>query len=257
MAQTQIHNQETIELLAGSFPTRNSNSFAWGNAISYYLNLPMLRGFWPMSSVNESGNPYDLSGQGRTLTNTNTATFGVYGLQPYTSVVGASSQYHTRADEAGLDITGNLTFGLWAYPIASAINRGVMLKGSGAGGAADSYWLYFNPASSIRCTVWNGVNPYGSPAIAFTNNSWYSWIGRYIPSTEVTVFCNDEKQSTVAGIPAAINNSANALSLGGFPPPASAFFTGYMCLSFLCAAALSDAQIYALHALTRPLFYGV
>jgi hypothetical protein len=32
------------------------------------LGLPMLRGYWPFSSVDENNDVYDLSGQGRVMT---------------------------------------------------------------------------------------------------------------------------------------------------------------------------------------------
>ena len=39
------------------------------NIMSMNLGLPGLRGFWQFSSVDESGDIYDLSGQSRTMTN--------------------------------------------------------------------------------------------------------------------------------------------------------------------------------------------
>lgn len=41
---------------------------SWGNIVSMNLGYPGLRGYWPMTSVDENDDVYDLSGQGRTLT---------------------------------------------------------------------------------------------------------------------------------------------------------------------------------------------
>jgi hypothetical protein len=41
----------------------------WGSIISMNLGLPLLRGYWPFSSVDENGDLYDLSGQGRVMIN--------------------------------------------------------------------------------------------------------------------------------------------------------------------------------------------
>src|SRR4030042_5924133 len=82
---------------------------------SIHLQLSGLRGYWPMSSVNENGNSYDLSGQGRVLTNNNTVPFGIYDLLPYADFTPGSSEYFSRPDEAGLVISGALTIGCWAW----------------------------------------------------------------------------------------------------------------------------------------------
>ena len=87
-----------------------------GEIVAEYLSLPELRAFWTMSSVNESGNALDLSGQARTLTNNATTPRGVYlEYTPYFDFTPGSSQYLSRASEAGLNISGALTLALWTY----------------------------------------------------------------------------------------------------------------------------------------------
>jgi hypothetical protein len=154
MAQTQEYRAESVENLSTAFPRRAETSFAWGNAISYYLGLPGLRAFWPMSSVNETGNVYDLSGQGRTLTNNNAATFGVYGLQSYATFNGVN-QYLSRADEAGLDITGELTMGCWIRFHANATQRNIMGK-RGALAATLAYYVRKQTTNEIHCVFTDG-----------------------------------------------------------------------------------------------------
>ena len=256
MAQTQVYNAESVENLATAFPRRKENSFAWGNVISYYLGLPQLRGFWPMSSVNESGNPYDLSGQGRILTNNNATIFGVYGLQSYTALDGVN-QYHSRADETGLDITGNLTMGGWFMSADVAANYGLMSKYLVAGNQI-SYLLRqtSNIVSAIVSS--NGITKTTSTSTPYTisANTWFFAAMRYIPSTSLTVFVNQNSIANIVAIPASIFNSNADFNIGAYSNGATELYPGKTCLNFLCAAACSDAQIQALYWLSRPLFFG-
>lgn len=255
MAQTQNYSAESVENLATAFPRRAENSFAWGNAISYFLGLPALRGFWPMSSVNESGNPIDLSGQGRTLTNNNVATFGVYGLQSHTTLSSAASQYHSRADEAGLRITGQLTAGLWIRPITNA--AGTPLAKYNLTTNNRSYRLNRQLSGLIQVNISpDGIN---ASTIASTEttplNTWSFIEMRFIPSTSLTVVVNGKDVSLTIGVPASIFSS-NAIFCLGVNSNLATYFGGDIALAFICAAACSDAQLKALYWLTRPLFYG-
>jgi hypothetical protein len=254
MAQTQLYSPEAVENFATAFPRRSENSFAWGNAISYYLGLPQLRGFWPMSSVNENGNPYDLSGQGRTLTNNNAATFGVYGLQSYTTLNGAN-QYHSRVDEAGLDITGTLTMGAWIRPIANA--AGTILAKYDVATNNRSYRITRLIGGAIVTNIsTDGINIVTATSTEITAlNSWAFIAMRFIPSTSLTVFVNSKSISLAVGIPATIFNS-NAIFCAGVNSNLTTYFGGDIVFPFLCAAACSDAQINALYWLGRPLFFG-
>jgi hypothetical protein len=255
MAQTQLYSSEAVENFATAFPRRSENSFAWGNAISYYLGLPQLRGFWPMSSVNENGNPYDLSGQGRTLTNNNAATFGVYGLQSYTALNGVN-QYHSRADEAGLDITGSLTFGAWIRPSAN-VGAGIIGKYDTAGNNR-AYLIRRDATTTITLFISsNGIVATSIPSTEFAPiNTWSFICGRYTQATTMSIFINNIVASLAVGIPASISNSAAQLDMGAWRSGTFEFFPGYIALPFLCAAACSDAQINALYWLGRPLFFG-
>ncbi|NJO31403.1 MAG: hypothetical protein HC874_30490 [Richelia sp. SL_2_1] len=75
-----------------------------------------------MSSVQRStGNVYDLSGQGRTLTYNGNPTFNYTGLVPYVSLDG-TGDFLSRADETDLDILGTET-------IYNSAVRGLTLGG--------------------------------------------------------------------------------------------------------------------------------
>lgn len=62
-------NDGVIDGLRTEFVSLYAPTTTWGNIISMNLGLPALRGYWPFSSVDENNDIYDLSGQGRTMTN--------------------------------------------------------------------------------------------------------------------------------------------------------------------------------------------
>lgn len=258
MAQTQAYNPESVELLAGSFPRRAENSFAWGNAISYYLGLPKLRGFWPMTSVNENGAVYDLSGQGRTLTNVGPTPFAIASLQSYASFDGATT-YLTRATEPGLEITDNLTLGCWANftTIAGPGQRKIISKRTAAGAANTAYILQAVPATNtVQFYVANGANYYFvTSSNSVTLSNWHFVIGRFYTSNELAVFIDNVKTTNAVGIPAATNNPGGAFQVSGYTG-LNEIMDGHLALAFLCNTVVSDSVINALYWLTRPLFHG-
>jgi len=63
-----LKNDKAIDAHRTQYVKLYADTTSWGNVISMNLGFPDLRGYWPMTSINESGNVYDVSGQGRTLT---------------------------------------------------------------------------------------------------------------------------------------------------------------------------------------------
>ncbi len=61
-------NSELARTLSVDYVRLYAPTTSWGNIVSMNLGYPGLRGYWPMSSVDEDGLVYDLTGQGRTLT---------------------------------------------------------------------------------------------------------------------------------------------------------------------------------------------
>jgi hypothetical protein len=212
-----------------------------------------------MSTVNESGNPYDLSGQGRMLTNGNAATFGIYSLQPYTTFNGIN-QFHYRLNEAGLAITGAITFVSWVrFASLGGVDKMIASKAVVAGNQF-SWYLYKDTNDKMQFVIsGDGIPANVVRAISVTTLSENSWIfvaGVYVPNTSISIFVNTDKVSNLVGVPASIFNSNSALLLGSFNTGLGALLDGNEALCALCATSCSDAQINALYWLTRPLFYG-
>lgn len=243
--------------LESSFRDMNTreSGYTMGDLIGSILGFPELRAFWPMSSVNESGNVLDISGQARTLTNNNAAARAVHrDLIPYVSFNG-TTQYLSRADEAGLDITGALTIGQWIYfnnAAGASIEWGINKTGASGNFGYGVRRLATTglPDFYISSTGSNYPGAAGTDALAA--GTWYFLAGRFTPSTEIAVFTNKDKFVNTTSIPAAIFNSSAALAIGG--SNGAAGLAGRASLGFVCAAALPDAQINYFFHMSRTLF---
>lgn len=225
-----------------------------------YQNLPELRGFWGFGSINESGNALDLSGQGRTLTNNGSVPRAILpsGL-PYCTFNG-SSQYWSRADEAGLDITGALTVGGWIYPgaLGTVNQEGVIGKHLETGNQR-SYALFLNNGTGnakFQISVNGGFGAGNASEVnsdALQINTWTFLVGRFTPATEVACFTNNVKTINAGGVVASCFNCTAAFEIGR-RNLAATFFNGRSALCFLCAAALPDDLIYQLYEMGKSLF---
>lgn len=250
----QLYNSELVDNLLGILQARNDPNFAWKTAVGMHQNLNGLRGFWPLTSRDENDAMYDLSGQGRTLTNNSAMAFGVHGLATYAIHDGAGD-YGSRADEAGLDITAGLTLGCWVYlENAPGADTGIISKWTTTGNQR-AYLLNVNSTPTVEFQVSsNGTATISSGVSAtLTEDRWYHIAGRYDPSTALDIFLNGVKVSNTTSIPAAINNATAPLNLGAHNAGA-VLLDGRTNLPFLCAAVLSDATIQSIYHHTRALF---
>lgn len=226
-----------------------------GDAVSYHLSLPMLRAFWPMSSVDAGNGAIDVSGQARHLTNGGAAGYSRTALDmPYATFTGGSTSYLTRADEAGLDVTGQLTLGGWFY--FNAVT-GVNFCGKTGASGSYAYGLQTSGSAAAMYVSTNGTTVVSAVSSlgVIQANRWHFIVGRYVPSTELAVYYDAVKTSNITSIPASINNSTAAFQIGG-ASALSQFMNGNAGLVFLCATSLSDTQINVLLNTTR-LFFGI
>lgn len=253
---SQVYNPELIENLAATFPRRNEPNYAWGNAISGMLLGSQIRGVWPYSSVNENGNIYDLSGQGRIMTNGSTVGFGVAGLVPYADFVAASTDYFWRADEAGLDITGGLTVGCWANFDAPSTGAatGLISKWVTVGNQR-AYLLYKTAANTYNFGISSNGTATTNVAstVTYSAGVWHCIVGRFSPSSYIDVFVDGTFTANAVATPAAIFNSSASLEFGRYAGAAN-YFDGKKTLSFLAADTWSDTMIKNFWHQTRPLF---
>lgn len=237
---TVPRNDALLKTIRPAVQFRNEPNFAWGQAGGFAL-FSQVRAFWPISSVNEAGNVYDTSGQGRTLTNTNAVTFGLQTLIPYSAFVGASSQRLTRADEAGLDITSDIFTGCWVYfTNAAAADEYIIAKWAPIAGGR-SYALLRRSTGVLRFQV--SVDGAATTSVDSTTvlvaSTWYYAWGMADVAGSRNIYCGiDTAWWTAAGV-AAIFNGTASFDIGASSAAAN-FLTGRVALPVLCAATQTD-----------------
>lgn len=243
----------------------------WEKAISKYLLLPGLVGFWPMTSIQRStGQAYDLSGQARHLTYNGNPQYNLNNqIVPYLNFDG-SGDFLSRADETDLDISGSetiyaagvrgLTLGGWFWLDAVAgSRRSLITKDSGVATVNRSYSLYVDTGGEavFECSSIGTAMDGGTyNAVNFINpKTWYFIVGKFAPSSIVKVYVNDaDGIDNAITHPASLFNGNAALQIGA--TSGTLLLTGRAALCFLCANALPDTLISMLYQHTRQLFNG-
>jgi hypothetical protein len=217
-----------------------------------------------MSAFNQTGAAFDQSGNVRTLTYNGNPTYNFEGLAPYIDFDGVGD-FLSRADEAGLDITGTeayvasavrgLTLGGWYRIDSFAANQWLSGKYNTVGNNR-SYALAFLTTPEVRFIVsGNGTATITAiSSVAPVVTTWTFWVGRFTPSSELAIFQNNVKTINTTSIPASIFNSTASYVLGARDNGAADLMTGRQSMQFLCATALSDAIIGALYQNSRAMF---
>ncbi len=276
----QKRNDELVSLLTPDFQKRYEPQFAWGNACAMIQQLTGLRGFWPMSAVDASGNVQDQSGHGHHLTYNGTIRFrqdtGTYGRTVAACArFDGTGDYLSRADEADLDVTGTeafhvsqasvdgaamgLTLGGWWRPEDAAASQPLIDKFSlAAGNYSYTLLLAGNAAGDpVRFAISDDGTNYDlvSSVTGYSLNTWQFVAGRFNDADtweELAVWLNDEKTTATTDRNSIFGGTAD-LGVGG-RAAGTYLYTGRAALVFLCGAALPDVTLWALYQQTRALF---
>jgi hypothetical protein len=260
-------NARTVMAVASDFQTTYDPAFAWKTAVNAVLELPGLRGFWPMSAFDSAGNAQDQSGHGKVLTYNGGPTYNVQGLAPYIDLDGAND-WLDRADEADLDITGTeayvaagkkgLTFGGWFYVNALTGLDCAMSKYDQILGNDRSYAIFLTGANAQAAFTQDGT----AGTLVTVNNgnwaltTWQQLVFRFTPSTSLDMWVNDTV-ATQGHAHAHVFSGAADFMIGAYLNGAVfGRLNGHASMCWLCASLLSDTEIKALWSHTRAL-YGV
>lgn len=235
--------------------TVENSSTAFLSAVSSHLMIPGLRAFYPVSSADELGDVFDLSEQDRTLTNVG-PTFGVYNdLLPFAEFDGINDQF-TRANEPGIDITGELCIGGWFWVNSLGSEMGLMSKWVAAGDQRQ-YRLIKTAGDQFQFEV--AASPGGAGDVFVVTSSftvvasgWFQVIGRYTPSTTLDIIVNNFKDVNTSGIPASLSSEISQLEVGS--TDGGSFLDGRSAMMFLAASNPSDVFIDTLYQNTMGLF---
>ena len=224
-----------------------------GNAIGTHLALPQLRGFWPMSSIDDSFNAYDLSGQNRTLTanSLTSASFGTSSLTPYVDFDG-TADYYSRADEAGLDLGNDLTSGGWFYFDGTSTTSQII--GKGVSGTNISFKMTQTNAD-LASVVHDGTSAdtktYTSQIVA----GWHHLVQVAYLDTNIKhlIYFDGEALAEQTSSLTTINNSTAAFTIGSISGGGN-YFDGRASMCFICNTILTAAHVAALFSVSRGLY---
>jgi hypothetical protein len=259
----QRRSDENVDVLTADFQRRAEPQFALKSMVAQFLAIPGLRAFWPMSSFDENGDAFDLSGQARTLGYNGNPTYDFDNLVPCIKLDG-TGDYLDRADEAGLDILGTesyvatpgLTIGCWVNVREAGGAIATLMSKFLTTGNQRAYWLLKLATDEFQFTISdNGAGTDVVPAtVDYEQNAWQFVVGRFTPSTELALFVDGTWYTNVAGIPASIFNSNADFNVGARNNGALNLIEGWFSMCFLSVVAVSDAIVNQLYEQSRVAF---
>jgi len=245
--------------------------------VSAFQALAGLRGFWPMTIFDSSGNAADLSGLGHDLTRNGSPQYRRLYSRAWLAVDDGTMDYMSHADHADFDITGaetyirpesrGLTIGGWYNFDNLGSDVGLIGKWNTSGVNERSYLidqLYSGGATVLafrvssdgtaagRVNVVSSVTPGGSP--------WYFVCGRFVPSGDMDIFVGHADtlvltQDTETGAaPASIHSGTASLIVGAIDEGTTDWLDGHVGMQFVCAQSLIDEVITSLFEHTAPLY---
>jgi hypothetical protein len=213
-----------------------------------------LHGWWTFGN-NDNTTIFDLSGMGRHLTMNGGVFSSTYNNNIAYLELDGSNDYASRADEAGLDITGAVCLGGWFWFDTANAGR---LIGKGNNTLANTAYLLTAASGPLpQFSISDGATFDSVGAAASVSTlAWHFIVGRYTPSTEIAVFVDGVKATNTTGINASIQNIAGAFTIGADFTPA-VFLDGRAALCFLCSSDLTDTVLRNFYERTKPIFQTI
>ncbi len=244
-------------------------------AMGLIQQLPMLRGFWPLSGQSWDGTTLrysDYSGNGYHLLAASLSTSqselytDIESYVPYVAMSGGAAGYLYYPDVSQFDITGTetfvptgqrgLTFGLWRHTdVVPSATIGLMSKYN-SGAPQRSYLLYINSSNyafafmSGDGTATKYIQAGNSSIVA---NRWNFTVFRFVPSTALQVFSDGVWYENTTTIPAQIYNSTSRVELGTFNNGIYQL-DGGVALAFVCGARVHKQMIENIWEVSREAF---
>lgn len=177
-------------------------------------------------------------------------------MKIYKDFVLASSNYLSRADESGLDITGDLTLGCWVYFDAEStdVETGIISKWYETGNQR-AYVLYKSAANVLTFSVSDdGENVFSITDFGanYVDSQWFYVVGRFTSITEMALFVNGLWYREPITSPATLKNSTEAFEIGRYNR--TNYLDGRVSHAFICAYAVPDRFICAMFAHSRAMY---
>jgi len=224
-----------------------------------FINLPGLRGYWPMSVVDFLGNAKDHSAGSSDLARSGGPTFG-YDGNAFVQC-GVATDF-LQGSTSAQDVTGVET---WIDPSIRGLTVGCWVKVDATPGVVGGLVTIYGVATQRSFALfWNSSNQVvfgvsGDGTVVTNVNSspsavdvWAFVVGRFTPSAEVAVIVNGTKTATTISVPASAFNSTQPFEIGRISNNNSQILEAKWRDAFICASILSDAQIEDLRLSSLP-----
>lgn len=272
--QQLLRRLNRLEKRIAALERLESGSGNSGGYMDAFMSLPGLVGFWPLNGFSGTTLITDLSENELHLSIASGAAIGYdagYAAIPYMAFDSGGGVIG-KADHALFDIIGTevllasdlrgLTLGGWFYFDAAP---GSNTNGELVIGKANA--VSFNTAYEIRRrhAAVGGVIQFGigegtgfyteESTLEAEEGRWWFLVGRFDPSSEVAVFMNGNKDAITISVPATLQNTSDAFTIGargGVADPVLGGLRAALC--FLCASAVPDSYLDRLFMTSRILF---
>lgn len=170
--------------------------------------------WWKMDGNTGSGVD-DSSGNGTTLTNTNSTPYASGKFGSALNFTAASSQYAYAADNATLSLTSDLTVDAWIYPKSNTAATEYEIAGKWDN--TNQSYLLAQYGDEIRFYVDSSSNYVTTDAANLSTGTWYHVAAQYNAAAQsVNVYVNGVKQATTTTgtIPTSIGDDAGRFHIG-------------------------------------------
>lgn len=225
-----------------------------------FVNLPGLRGYWPMSIVDFLGNAKDHSAASSDLARAGAPQFGYDGSNAYAQC-GVGNDY-LQGSTSAQTITGletwieptlrGLTLGGWfnidSLPVSAS---GFITKDGGSPQRSYSLVLFSTGDASFNVSG-NGLTVQSVNLATGSILVWRFIAARFTPSTEIAVFVDGTKVVNTTSIPASLFVSTQPFEIGRYLNQDARIAHIKIRDPFLCQAILTDAQIESLRLSSLP-----
>jgi len=216
-----------------------STMLAFSN-LAYAGDTTNLEGAWLLNET--SGARADESVNTNNLTDNNTVLFGTGQFGNAADFELSNSEYLSITDgsQSGLDVTGDITFGLWYKPETVGIQASLI----GKSGTSKGYNLQARTDNTVLCLSSSDGSAFDGQFFSTTTltiSTWYHIVCR-ISSTTMTIWIDGTQETGSDTTNGSINNSTAVFMLGANDAPTN-FTDGLVDDAFIFSEALSEAQI--------------
>jgi hypothetical protein len=229
--------------------------------VSHFQSLPLLRAFWPMTSIDGGGDVVDLSGQGRTLSLNNVFYGTAFGLYMPALTWSVTNGELSRSDETGLNwngfsdlVNGGITIMAWVHPSWTGSSGRAPIVSKGDGGTAVEYNLRVHrgtylPRLEIGSDSFEGSNPIDETTWNFVAATYDETDDSY------TMRVNGLHEAGTSGSPSP-SATTDDFYVGRYDHAANGdeYWRGGITLVALSMGAVSEDILHNVYEATRPLF---